>query len=295
MFALRSRLDFDAFVEKLTIVLGNEMVQIDGCAKLAMISISQEDVEKAAAAVASTIYRDWLYRSLMRRIRPEDWGTSSDEIEYMMLAHVHELRTEQKLLGGKSLGAWEQDTARQISALIRSGAALSIEGFTRFRMKALLAELESSFVVQLRQFELDREYDESVDMLRFMLDPPCHALQELHVFVTEHRVWMTDVDGQLFCDEEIVEMALQSETDDVTCEDLAMSTLIARSPCRIVLHDLHPSAPWPSFSETVVRVFAQRVRRCEDCATCRHLLSFYDSSFLPAQDAHSQPLRRDLT
>lgn len=151
-------------------------------------------------------------------------------------------------------------------------AILSVDAVIQFRAHAFLQQAQVALQEVLWQLEEDQEYQVFVDHLREKMTTQSPSTQEIHVFCTDTQVWLCYPGGQLVQDEGILRAAQwASDGAEVHPEDLAMSILVTHSPTHIVIHDMTQSAPWPSFAETVERVFLQRASRCGHCSWCQDL------------------------
>lgn len=243
--------------------------------------------------------QDWLYDFIERRTASVYSFLDAEEREYVALLTFHTLRKQReqqpdapRILARpdwkNSNGSQPPEVQRMNDALMPEGLSttiadalreslrqqqpLSIDAVVRFRLRDPLKGVEKAVDMVVDQFLSDREYEEFVCMLRYMLDQQTPRQQVLHVFCSDERVWICDAQGSLIRDPEVTTAAsVASDGEEVNAEDLAMSILITRSPCQIVIHDISRAAPWPSFSETVERVFLERAHRCMNCSTCRKL------------------------
>lgn len=270
------------------------------------------DTPRLASAIAAFLLRDWLYGFIEQRTAAVYSFLDEEEREYVALLTFHALRKQRdqhgecelpralERVGRKEIRDMQKADLQQpknvsvfadVSATIfdalceslRQQQPLSVDAVVRFRLRDPLKGVEKAVDMVVDQFLSDREYEEFVSMLRYMLDQQPQRQQVLHVFCSDERVWICDAEGRLVRDEEVsTAAAVVSDGEEVNAEDLAMSILITRSPCRIVIHDITRTAPWPSFSETVERVFLERTDRCKHCSTCRKL---------EAAGLHLQPVR----
>lgn len=235
------------------------------------VSFAEIGAVRVSDSLAEYILSDWLSAWMMSQLQQRVHSSYRDDLEHLMLMTIHEVKSGTLVIGNRSYSEWDSRTKQSIRVLLDTHQTMSIHGFVRFRLRLFAQALLEEVYGRLQQLTLDKEYEESVSMLRFMLDSQPESQQEIHVFSSPDRVWLTDVTGCLLRDGEVTEAALSESDGDLDSEDLAMSILITRSPCKIVLHDLYPNAAWPSFSETLMRVFAERVRLCNHCSTCRQL------------------------
>lgn len=282
---------FTTLVERMTRVDGYQLSDVDEWCGRLRVTYPRDEAKRVSNILVNLLFHEWLYDYLLRRLAEDVGQLTDDEIEYLVLVHMHALRTENLLLGTKSFEDWVETTELEFSRLLENAQAISLDGFVRFRLRTFIACVMAGLHERIQQFMLDREYEESVAMLRYMLDAQPHSAQELHVFCTEDRVWITDATGGLLRDIEVTEAALAESGGELDSEDLAMSILITRSPCRIMLHNLFPNAPWPSFSDTVSRVFSERVQPCGGCSTCQQLAQVHH--YLPLDAAGHHRTRRN--
>lgn len=236
------------------------------------VECDDEDSEAMERLLLNFVFTDWLYASIDKRLQTLHPYLTDDEREYVGLLVFHALRKEEGPIAGLSVVDWEARVQDAIHVLVQQQNPIIIDGVVRFRLRDYLVAADSVMHEMVEQFLTDREYEEFVSMLRYMLDSQPESSQELHVYCTDDLVWISDAQGKLIKDTDVTNAAYQvTEDDEVNAEDLAMSILITRSPCRIVIHDTAKAAVWPSFSETVERVFLQRASRCGGCASCSNL------------------------
>ncbi len=237
---------------------------------------------------------DWCYEYIHHRVGVLHDYLTDDEREYIALLTFHALRKSEEKVAGRTPREWHQFLATAVSELIVGDvdavSAIHIDGMVRFRMREYLTLIDSGINEVLDQFLADREYEEFVSMLRYMLDAQQPSSQVLHVFCSNEQVWITDAQGDLIHDPQVTEAAVQvSEGGEVNAEDLAMSILITRAPCQIVIHDITVAAPWPSFAETVEKVFLGRAVRCHECSTCRQLEEAQNAAGISGRHKNASP------
>lgn len=264
---------FTVLVDKLSQLPGVVLDDDDVVLHARAITIHYEDalIPQFAEALTNVLLNDWLFDVLYDELQQQHRELTEDEIEYLVLVLLHELKSGELVIGGRSFLDWRKRTATAFQNLLKCHDTLELSGFVRFRLRQFKYGLAGAVDERVQQFLLDREYDEFVAMLRYMLESQPESEQELHVFCSPERVWIMDSVGRLVRDTEVTEAAIAESEGEVNSEDLAMSILITRSPCRIVIHDTYPDAPWPSFPETLTRVFAERTVRCGHCSTCQQL------------------------
>jgi putative sporulation protein YtxC len=233
---------------------------------------TEPELDKLLDVITTYVMSDWQFNCVERRLHVMHPYLTDDETEYVALLAFHAMRKEDSGFVNLSPTEWRASIADAILQMVERGDSINIDSIMRFRSKEYLKAVDEVVNEVVDHFLVDREYEEFVAMLRYMLDAQQKSPQVLHVFCTEDRVWISDEKGELIRDPDVSQVAHQvSEGGDVHPEDLAMSILITRAPCEIVIHDMTNAAPWPSFAETVERVFLQRASRCGECTTCQQL------------------------
>jgi putative sporulation protein YtxC len=244
------------------------------------VEAEAEQKSNLVETLVDYVFTDWCYDYICLRIAAVYDYLTDDEREYIALLTFHGIRKSDEVIAGLTHDQWRQlvqDAVEHWMDAAGNSPYLNVDGLVRFRVKDYLLATDHSMHEVVEQFLADREYEEFVSMLRYMLDTQPPNEQVLHVYCTNDRVWITDSAGELVRDTAVADAAARaSDGDEVNAEDLAMSILITRAPCRIVIHDMSIAAPWPSFSETVEKVFVGRAARCDNCSTCRELLQSTD-------------------
>jgi putative sporulation protein YtxC len=236
------------------------------------IQVCGEHDDELAEILCTFVFEDWMCAYLDVRLAKGHSYLHEDEKEYLVLVMLHSIKTGSHTYAGHTLGEWKQAILSTFQEMVNGFSPIDIEGVLRFRLKGFLESICSKLEDDVQQFLADREYEEFVSMLRYILEAQTQTSQVMHVYCSKERVWICDADGELVRDTDVAKaVELASEGEDMNAEDLAMSILITRSPSEIIIHDLFPGAPWPSFPETVEKVFSGRAKKCGGCSTCVRL------------------------
>lgn len=260
----------DVLSRKLTVAGFSARVSLTSSAKILVSAPSS--IVQLSEVVTEYVLSDWISAYILQRLVKEHPYLSDDDREYVRLLATHQFRSESTSSLAERLHSWRIKIKDAVYQVLDRSGTVHIRGVLRFRVNDFLRSVDYVITDVVEHFLVDKEYEEFVSMLRVMLDGQPPSTQTLHVYCTNERVWICDESGSLVRDGEIASAAEQaSDNGTVDAEDLAISILIMRSPCAITIHDLAENAPWPSFAETVERVFQQRVSRCQACSTCERL------------------------
>jgi putative sporulation protein YtxC len=223
------------------------------------------------AIVRLFLASDWLNGYIERRVATVGPFLKPEERQYLALLTFHAVKHEEEH-GDGPVQAWLDPVMAAADPLFWQASLIHLDGIVRFRARDFLVRVDLAVETMLEHFLADREYEEFVAMLRYMLDAQPQSPQALHVYCTDTKVWICDASGNLVRDAEVCKVAEDAtDGEEVDPEDLAMSILITRAPYSLVIHDVTTMAPWPSFAETVERVFLDRARRCPGCDHCREV------------------------
>ncbi len=207
-----------------------------------------------------------LLKHAIRQSEPEEWSSTDPQAGADTYVEPAPLDSDAHAI------RWLPRIRYAVAEVLDTSSNLDLDGIIQFRLRDYVSMLDASVEGMVHQFLTDQEYEEFIAMLRYVLDAHAPSAETLHVFCSDERVWLCNDNGELVNDPEVVRAAEQvTDEDSVHPEDLAMSILVTRSPCKIVIHDITQAAPWPSFAETCERVFLDRTIRCHHCSVCQRL------------------------
>jgi putative sporulation protein YtxC len=236
------------------------------------IQVCAPHVEELAELLCTFAFEDWMCSYLDGRLAKGHSYLHEDEKEYLVLVMLHSIKTGSRTYAGHTFEEWKQVVLKTFHEMLNAAQPIDMEGVLRFRLKGFLESVSGQLEDDVQQFLADREYEEFVSMLRYILESQTQTSQVMHVYCSQERVWICDAEGELVRDTDVAKaVELASDGEDMNAEDLAMSILITRSPSEIIIHDLFPDAAWPSFPETVEKVFSGRAKKCGGCSTCARL------------------------
>lgn len=195
----------------------------------------------------------------------------ADELEYISLLVLHEVRRNEIQTQHETLNIQEA-IMQSIHYAQEASVPIMLDMIARFRFQQNLQLVEWEIDHQLQQFFSDREYAESVEILRLILDEQPQHLETFDVYITNHHIWICNQTGELVRDREMTQALMRaSASEEIHPEDFAMSLLITKSPQWIKIHNLAHNQQYPTFAETLKRVFRERAIFCGGCSTCQLL------------------------
>lgn len=268
--ALTSEFAFPALVEQLARLESVRDLSLDQAHGSLFFRFSSDGLATVSNAIADFLLGPWLIDVVLHERRSDFVDCDDDQLRVSVDCVFQTWRHGDILIDGHPYSAWHARIRRSIKHILCVNQRLSVDGFGRFRLRSPLFEMGALVEFEVKKRARESEFERAVTGLRSILATQPDHDEELHVFCTREGIWIADLKGVVIDDPSVSDAIADANDDltDVDQEDAAMTTLITRSPRRIVIHDLNPDATWPSFVETVYRLFEGRARICEQCPTC---------------------------
>ena len=115
---------------------------------------------------------------------------------------------------------------------------LSLEGFVRFRLKEYLDELEYMVGRSVDELLIDKEYNEFIRLLQYFVEIQEPKIEEVHVLLEDDEKY-TLLDGgyRVINNDMLEDVAREISDNEISDDDLLISSLITIAPNKIVIHD----------------------------------------------------------
>lgn len=115
---------------------------------------------------------------------------------------------------------------------------LSLEGFIRFRIKDYIDELEYIVGKSVDELLIDREYNEFIKLLRYFVEIQEPKIEEVHVLLEgDKKYTLLDSGFRVINNDMLEDLAKEISDNDISYDDLLISSLITIAPNKIVIHD----------------------------------------------------------
>lgn len=155
---------------------------------------------------------------------------------------------------------------RNLSQFILETGSVHLNGFVTFRLREYEDKLQEIVDYAVEEYLLDQQYEEFIGLLQYFvyfqepLTPLVHLLhkgdQEFSILNEQFTpVKAPPISGV------VAHMADQ----ELEMEDVVVSTLIALSPVRVLIHTQEPDT---LIISTICRIFGERVELCSHCPKC---------------------------
>ncbi|MBX5436002.1 MAG: hypothetical protein IRZ33_02140 [Alicyclobacillaceae bacterium] len=249
---------------------GAQIVDDGGAMHTVRLVAADGDWTAVVETLARFVVHEWSAAYIAHRLAVRHRYLDADE-----QAHVAALvrkALEQVWAETTDTTVWAETAKAVIGQAALRGTRVELDGVARFQMRDFVRQVEAAVEECVGHYLADREFEQFVLMLRLMMEAQPASGGELHLFCADGKAWVCTPSGEPVCDPDVLAAAAEvSEDGEVNCEDLAMSILITKAPAHVVIHDVAGAQPWPSFTETVERVFIGRASRCTGCSACTQL------------------------
>lgn len=142
---------------------------------------------------------------------------------------------------------------------------LVISGFVNFRLKEYRAQMMDAIDKAVDDLMMELEYQEFIRVLRYFVDVQQPKIEEVHVMINNNgKFKILDAAGKVIHNR-FIESA---EAEDMSYQDLLISSLITLAPYTVMLHLANPLMS-EDIIETIKSVFDGRVIVCDGCDLCR--------------------------
>ena len=144
---------------------------------------------------------------------------------------------------------------------------LVMSGFVHFRLKEYRRQMMEAIDKAVDDLMMELEYQEFIRVLRYFVDVQQPKIEEVHVVMNSNGNFkILDSAGKAIHNRFIE----SSEGEDMSYQDLLISSLITLAPYTVMLHLANPLMS-EDIIETIKSVFDGRVIVCDGCDMCRKI------------------------
>lgn len=162
----------------------------------------------------------------------------------------------------------KNEILHKITEFLMSNNFIVIDGFIRFRLKEYVRELKEAADRAADEFLMEREYKEFIQLLKYFVEAQEPRLAAIHVLTgPEGDFKLYDDNLKPVNDDHLGGFFVELINDEINCEDLLVSALVAIAPKEVIFHYTENRVSLISL-ETIKSVFGNRVRECTGCTLC---------------------------
>ena len=149
-----------------------------------------------------------------------------------------------------------------------SSNSLVLDGFVNFRLKEYTKDLEEVVDKAVDEFLMEREYKEFIRLLKYFVDIQDPKFDIIHVILRENNKYiLLNEDKKEITNQCIKEFVTDISTDEISSDDLLVSSLISLAPRKVIIHCAGKFKN-KEILETIKNVFSGKVEICNGCEDC---------------------------
>lgn len=141
-----------------------------------------------------------------------------------------------------------------------------LDGFVMFRLKNLSSFTELVIEQSIESLSLEKEHDNFMEVLKYLADSGNNGYETIRIVFEKDDYRLLDEDGVEIDKEYFKNIARKIDAGEITNEDILISTLLALSPEKVMVHiGEHDNK---ETLELIERIFENKVYYCYNCKNC---------------------------
>ncbi|MBU5427324.1 putative sporulation protein YtxC [Tissierella pigra] len=141
-----------------------------------------------------------------------------------------------------------------------------IDGFMNFRLRRYIYILDISIEKSIGEFEVEKEYQEFMNMLKYFVDVQEPKYELVNVIIKNNDYFLLDQDNNII-ENGLLEYTPEEEFyKDISKADLLVSSLIVISPLKIKIHI--EEGEEEELISVISKVFGDKIEFCHGCEKC---------------------------
>ncbi len=232
------------------------------------VECQKEQKNKASFAFVeqlSSVLADYLITAydgmLLNRIAKKNYGylLPNERCEIIMIAQRKLKESNQNFFDTVVRIRRRNLVIRRLADFLNQSNYIILEGFVTFRMKEYVKELEEIMDWAVRQYLIEKEYQEFIKLLTCFVKMQKPKFNCVHIIAekdTSFSVYDENMDR--ISDQWFNEWTDEKEDGIIKEEDLLISFLISAAPEKIIVHNTSEITN-KELLETITRVFSGRV------------------------------------
>lgn len=128
--------------------------------------------------------------------------------------------------------------SNKISEYLKSSDKITLEGFVTFRLGEYVKNLETEVERSIRQFFIEKQYEEYIGLLTAFVRMQVPRVPELHVFVQNNGSYKVEGSKPFEIPDDIIEgFGIQAANPIIYDDDFMIGFLLTCAPIRIFIHN----------------------------------------------------------
>ena len=143
-----------------------------------------------------------------------------------------------------------------------------LKGFTNFRIKKYIDELESIIDDSVNQYLIEKEYREFVSLLRLYINTQPNKADFVHLVYSSNHPILLDMNKNIIKTDINTLNAKYLSDISFSSFDMILNTLLTILPKKIYVHLIDDNNLDLEFLDTLKLIFENKITICTDCNIC---------------------------
>lgn len=252
---------------------------IEGNTHFVKIFCNDGDYSEKLKSIIDLYISNILYKVVMDVFKKKEMFEYLTDT-YFFLKHEELLEVEEQImrvLNGKEAISDEtniycmnriNNIIEKIKNCIEENQEININGFITFRMRDLLGDIENIIDKVIEKYMVEKEYREFIKLLKYFVEIQESKIEEINLVIDKNGGYQVrDSYGSDIFKEFINDLSECKIGNSVNIEDVIISGLITNSPRRVIIHHKE-NCTNREFLDTIINVFGERIRYCDECDIC---------------------------
>lgn len=181
-------------------------------------------------------YEKSILEKIINRVCEDLPKADSDEIYRITCSRLYMRQCEGNL--GSLVDSRRRLISAKIAEYFRNAEALTLEGFITFRLGEYVKRLEIEVERAIRQFFVERQYEEYINLLTTFVRMQVPRVPELHVFVLDNGNYKVEGASPFDIPDDISDgFGIQKANPIIDDDDFMIGFLLTCAPVRIFIHN----------------------------------------------------------
>jgi len=203
---------------------------------------------------------------LLNRIAKKNYGylKANERKEIIQIAQKKIKENNQNIIDTVIRIRRKNLVTKKLADFLNQSNHIILEGFVTFRMQEYVKELEDIMDWAVRQYLIEKEYQEFIKLLTCFVQMQKPKFRCVHIIAEKDSSFsIYDENMERISDQWLVEIAGEHGDGIIKEEDLLISFLISAAPRQIIMHNISDISN-KELIDTIMQVFSGRVTALND-------------------------------
>ncbi len=223
-----------------------------------------------AIAIADYIV-DGLEGKIVNKILQNNYSfVSKDEREFILQQFYKFIENEYDDNAISSKVNRKAKILYKLMDFLEFNSTINIVGFIKFRLKNYFDDLNDILDRAIEEYVMEKEYKEFIKLLRYFVNIQEPKIELLNIIVDKDgKYHLHDENFKVIDDKYIRELSDDLEDNNLSRDDMLISSLITMAPKRIIIH-YAKNIKNNEIIETIENIFQEKVIICNSFKICNH-------------------------